>query len=129
MDRLGYDFGEHSGCPDIEYVGQWTIWCARHAEQAFQYVLALGCPGGAYTLVWLPQLPDLMAYLARYGGIGQAQVLQGYLEEMNITLRRAFMAWHGHDAITFCRDCDPKAYDAWQQQRAKRAAQQRIATR
>jgi hypothetical protein len=126
MDRAGYRPGDHSGEPDIEYLGSWACYCAQDPTLPYQYMLLLGLPDGRFTRVWCPALPDLMAYMARYHAIGQHSLDRAYLERLDEALRRLFRAWHGHDASSFCRDCDPQAYEYWQRRQAVRQAAQEI---
>jgi len=64
-------------------------------------------------LVWLPTFPDLLGYLSHYGASygegGPGAEVQRALDEMRLTLKRAFQAWHGHRGVEFCHECDPAA--------------------
>jgi hypothetical protein len=43
---------------------------------------------------------------------------------MRDTIKKFFHAWHGHEATTFCRECDPHQYGVWQQKQAEKRAKQ-----
>jgi hypothetical protein len=123
MERAGYCRGEDSGYPDIDYFGAWRIHAATDPASSYQYLLLLELPDASFTRVWCPALPDLMAYMARYGAIGQDRMRQVYQEFLETTLKRLFQAWHGHSADTYCHDCDPEAMREYRERRKRRDAQ------
>jgi hypothetical protein len=126
MCHLGYTHSESSGNEDVEHFGRWTLWYTTTNTSPYPYVVALCLPDWGYTHVWLPTLPDLMAYMAKYGAVGQARQLIETLEMTDATINKLFRAWHGHDRFSLCRECDPEAYTRWQDKRQELAARKKV---
>jgi hypothetical protein len=59
----------------VDFLGSWTLWRAPliTAQCPHAYALLVEAGVGQLTLVYLPTFPDLLAYMARYGELGQAQ--------------------------------------------------------
>jgi len=111
----------------IEPVGYGVRYAALGPEASYQYAMLVqlartACrPDEAQcVVVWLPRFPDLMAFLARYGAIGNRQVDQEMLHEIERILEKTFVTWHGHGSSNCCQACDPHLYRRLQQARQAR---------
>ena len=115
MKRLGYIFADRAyGTDLVDWFGLWTLWQANDPNATFQYALILSMPNDQITHVWLPTIPDLMAYMRLYGHIGRDAVKQYDLEAYYELIKRLFRALHGHDAGLSCRVCDPAGFEKGQ---------------
>jgi hypothetical protein len=116
MARLGYAPHSRARNSDlIEFVGAWMLYTPTSPEAPHAYVLLVDGAQGCLEVVFLPALPDLLAYMAIYGELGQANWDRDDRDAMHTLLNKLFRAWHGHDATAFCRTCDPDQYERWQQ--------------
>ena len=130
MARAGYAYESRARNSDlVNFVGAWTLWYANADHAPYPYALFLDAPGDeGCVFVWLPAFPDLMAYMAKYGHVGQAELDGCDWDAFREAFNRLFRAWHGHAATTFCRECDPMAYENWQKKQKERAARKAAAT-
>ena len=72
MARLGYRLLRRCRNYDIAYhVGNWQLYTAIDEETALYHAAVLVDGTTKDNLIWLPHFPDLMAYMARYGEVGQ----------------------------------------------------------
>jgi hypothetical protein len=123
MRRLGYAFDSEAPNTDIvEFVGGWALYVRPPSELTTPRYVLLVWIGGTTMLVFIQTPPDLLAYLARYGTIGQDQWRQEDFGELKELLEKLFQAWHRHHATMFCRQCSPMEWERWQASKAKRAA-------
>jgi hypothetical protein len=123
MALLGYKV--HSSAPNsdlVDFVGCWHLYTAVRPEAPAPCALMVE-GADAWALVLLPTVPDLLAYMARYGEVGQARWHAEELQEVHALLTMGFQAWHGHEPFAFCRECDPGQQARWEQKQAERRAQ------
>ena len=106
----------------LDFFGAWRLWQADTPAAVHQYALELDLPRDGCTYVWLPTLPDLMAYMRLYGRIGQVEMERLDWHEVSTLLTRLFRAWHGHEADQACQACDPQYIEAARKERARLAA-------
>jgi len=123
MARLGYTPHSHARNSDlVNFVGSWMLYTAIAPDAEYGHALLVDGAQEACVFVWVPTLPDLLAYMAHYGELGQAAWNQMEWDEIRDTIRRFFRVSHGHGAETFCRECDPLAYETWQRKQAEKRA-------
>jgi hypothetical protein len=122
MASLGYrQVREAPNYDIVEFVGAWSLWMATDRATCPRYGLLLWT-GYHSALVWLPTLPDLMAYMARYETVGQAPWLTDDINDFREVLNKLFRAWHGHHAEAVCPECAPDEYKRLQETRARLVA-------
>ena len=113
MQSLGYAFHSQARYSDlVDFLGSWRLYTATTQEAVHAYALLVEDATELFALIWLPALPDLLAYLARYG--------EDFDELLRIG-RLMFRAWHGHSSDAFCQRCDPQQYQRWREKQAERA--------
>jgi len=124
MARAGYAYDSRAHYGDsVSFVGAWSLWCATAPQAPYPYALLLDSPGDDLpVLVWLPAFPDLLAYMAKYERVGQSEFEQQEWDDYRTAINRLFYAWHGHDATSFCHECDPVAYENRQRRSKERSA-------
>jgi hypothetical protein len=104
------------------FVGSWSLFVATEPDAQYAYALMVEGAEDCLHLVWLPLLPDLLAYMRLYGDLGQANWERDEWDAMRTTVDKFFRAWHGHDVMNVCRQCDPRAYENLQRIQAERRA-------
>jgi len=107
--RLGYKRHSRADNSDIvEFVGSWALYTATASDAPYAHLLLVDGALECGVFVWLPTFPDLLAYLARYGEVGQSSWDRIERDDLARAVKLMFHAWHGHDSSTFCRECDPR---------------------
>ena len=123
MARLGYRPHSRARNSDIvEFVGSWMLYTAQAPSAPHAHALLVNGALEWGVLVWLPTFPDLLAYMAKYAEIGQQEWQEMEWEGMRDTIKKFFRAWHGHEATSFCQECDPHQYEIWRQKQSERHA-------
>jgi hypothetical protein len=127
MALLGYKPHSRADNSDlVEFVGSWMLYIALAPDAPYAHALLVDGAVENCVLVWLPTFPDLLAYMAKYGEVGQPAWERIEWEEVADAVKRMFRAWHGHASTTFCRECDPDQYARWQEKQAERRAKKGV---
>ena len=123
MARLGYRFQDQARNADlVEFLGAWSLWASPSEGAAPAYALLLWGAGERFTLVWLPTFPDVMAYMAKYGEVGQRFWEREEWDDVANAVTLWFRASHGHGVEAVCARCDPERHARWRKERAATAA-------
>lgn len=106
FQRIGYSpYGTRMG-------NEGGIELELHESNSGRAFYAVVTPAGnAVYDVYLPNFPSLMQFLKDYGPAFTLTRLRTDIEELSEAFRKLFHALHGHDAYTFCKKCDPKAWE------------------
>ena len=136
MARLGYQHDRAAHYVDQgNFLGCWTLYTAQASDALYHAALLVD---GAVenAVVWLPTFPDLLAYMAHYGEVGQRDYER---EDWAVVARRAAGAvaileappTHGANGHASPGPAPPPlltqlAQERTQLQRALEAVQQRV---
>lgn len=99
-----------------EYVGHemlpggFATVVAMDEQAPYRYLVYVNAPCCHVEQVWIPTFPDWLTFLAHYGPAAATYMLQSRLHEIGQLLEKCFQAWHGHDAMNLCHECDPHGY-------------------
>lgn len=101
--RLGYTGTWYAGNTDFDYV---TVYKHVRVQNvpAPAYVFEIGSADTIdYVAVW--KYVDALALRDKL--FARFPVSSSDFEEVLVIIKRAFRAWHGHDSVCVCAECDP----------------------
>ena len=94
---------------------------SRKGEGRYPVLLSISLDGNLVEHVFVYDFPSMMMFFREHSTPFVMAALGCLAEDAGETLRRAFHAWHGHDADDVCRECDPNGYHLQQERNRKRA--------
>lgn len=125
LERCGFDvFGVETLAADRPGM---ESFAALQAAARWPYLVQLPAPGDSVALVWLPDYAAWCDFMVAYGPVFTSRILLSQVDHLVDIASKAFCAWHGHDAATFCRACDPQSYAQWQRAVQRQKALKRAA--
>lgn len=126
LPRIGYQssYDEHVGHEMLP--GGYSTAVAIDPQAPYRYLVFINAPRDHVEEIWIPTFADWLAFLGQVGPAATGFAIQQCLSEMRTTLEKLFQAWHGHDAIDLCHECDPHGY-ARQIERRRTAREKKAA--
>lgn len=115
---LGFDRSAIHALGDTE--GDYLEWYERKQGTGHKYLAVWGSLNET-KLIFVPDWPTLVKLQALAAPILQTQMLHYQLSNLHEFARKAYRAWHGHEAVDSCKVCDPNEMARRAELRAERA--------
>lgn len=122
LKRVGFPIQTiNFGCGDDEDFGFYVYERVEDNKDDF-FIMIYPLASKAY-LVFIPDFISLMMFLREYTQVFTLQNLLEKLEEMHKTITKIFRVYHGHDPDSCCRQCDPVAFEKFEQKKKEKRNQ------
>jgi hypothetical protein len=125
LSARGYEKALDFPAEQFDMFGDLSIWRGGEKATAFPYLVMFSWEWTAgQETFWCDSFPAMLSLLSQQLlPCTQAMAMAQTIEHMTKIVQKAFHAWHGHDEINMCIECDPQGMQAMRTRRTAKQAQ------